>query len=371
MGGGITNLRRNAFTLIELLAIIVILAIIAVITVPIILNIIENSRKGAATDSAYGYKDSINKYYVSELSSNKKLMLNGTYEVKANGVLNGNFGVGENAEDRTIPIDGTKPTSGKLRYSNNVLNGGCLVIGDYKITFKSDGSVDQTEKGDCDDYEFPSENSGSSSNEQGNGGQSSSVPTIASCPGCKFIFPTSQYYCIMGSDYDSEGGDYDLDSDMPPAADLTNDYRNLQKDVDIWIAGDNTKYYDESECYYANNETACEAGTTSVQRPYFLGLIESTSDSTKIGRAFACGIENDTPFCLEGYDPSKHSDDDNVGILNTIFPECGASASISNAHCDGSSVIASADRGGYVDVYDDFGTCTVGYYGDVWCTDFH
>ena len=48
--------KKNAFTLIELLAIIVILAIIAVITVPIILNIIENSRKGAAKDSAYGYK---------------------------------------------------------------------------------------------------------------------------------------------------------------------------------------------------------------------------------------------------------------------------------------------------------------------------
>ena len=48
--------KKNAFTLIELLAIIVILAIIALITVPIILNIIENSRKGAAQDSAYGYK---------------------------------------------------------------------------------------------------------------------------------------------------------------------------------------------------------------------------------------------------------------------------------------------------------------------------
>ena len=109
---GITRLRNNAFTLIELLAIIIILAIIAVITVPIILNIIENSRKGTATDSAYGYKDSVNKYYVQELSNNNKLKLNGTYEVKANGVLTGNFGVTENAEDRTIPIDGTKPSSG-------------------------------------------------------------------------------------------------------------------------------------------------------------------------------------------------------------------------------------------------------------------
>ena len=49
-GGVILDRKSKAFTLIELLAIIVILAIIAVITVPIILNIIENSRKGAATE---------------------------------------------------------------------------------------------------------------------------------------------------------------------------------------------------------------------------------------------------------------------------------------------------------------------------------
>ena len=53
--------RKNAFTLIELLAIIVILAVIAVITVPIILNIIENSKKGAIADSAYGYKSAVDK----------------------------------------------------------------------------------------------------------------------------------------------------------------------------------------------------------------------------------------------------------------------------------------------------------------------
>ena len=39
--------RKNGFTLIELLAVIVILGIIALISVPIIMNIIEESRKGA------------------------------------------------------------------------------------------------------------------------------------------------------------------------------------------------------------------------------------------------------------------------------------------------------------------------------------
>ncbi len=131
--------KKNGFTLIELLAIIVILAIIAVITVPIILNIIENSRRGAATDSAYGYKDAVNKWYVSKLQEDSNYRLNGNYNV-SDGKLN-------NIE---IPLSGDKPTGGNLHYTNNVLDGGCLTIGDYKVTFDSKGSVSSTEKGSCD-----------------------------------------------------------------------------------------------------------------------------------------------------------------------------------------------------------------------------
>ena len=54
--------KNKGFTLIELLAIIVILAIIAVITVPIVLDIIEKSRKGAAFDSVYGITDTAKLY---------------------------------------------------------------------------------------------------------------------------------------------------------------------------------------------------------------------------------------------------------------------------------------------------------------------
>ena len=74
--------NKNAFTLIELLAIIVILAIIAVITVPIILNVIENSKKGASIDSAYGYKDAVQKYYLSKTVTNPNQELpTGTYNI--------------------------------------------------------------------------------------------------------------------------------------------------------------------------------------------------------------------------------------------------------------------------------------------------
>ena len=138
--------KKNAFTLIELLAIIVILAIIAVITVPIILNIIENSRKGAAQDSAYGFKDAVNKYYVTELSSNRQFQLEGEYTV-ADGKLKGNNISDTNGVE--IPTSGAKPSNGYLNYSNNTLTGGCLVFGDYEVIFDSNGSVSNTQKGIC------------------------------------------------------------------------------------------------------------------------------------------------------------------------------------------------------------------------------
>ena len=137
--------KKNAFTLIELLAIIVILAIIAVITVPIILNVIENSRKGAAGDSAYGFKDAIEKYYVSKLGEN--LQLNGLYSVRE-GYLDGN-----DFENTLIPTSGTIPTDGMLVYSNNRLIKGCLEINGYAISI-NDGKITKTEKGQCQYFKY-------------------------------------------------------------------------------------------------------------------------------------------------------------------------------------------------------------------------
>ena len=138
--------RKKGFTLIELLAIIVILAIIAVITVPIILNVIENSKKGAAQDSAYGYKASVMDYYATLLAQDNNLRLNGQYTV-SNGTLTGDFG--GTTESKNIPISGTKPTSGALAYTNSVLTGGCLVIDEYAVVFGTDGTITNTVKGKC------------------------------------------------------------------------------------------------------------------------------------------------------------------------------------------------------------------------------
>ena len=133
-----TKLKKLGFTLIELLAIIVILAIIAVITVPIILNVIDNAKKGTAKDSAYGYKDAISKYYVSGMLEEEKINLNSTYNV-----VDGKLG------EYDIPFSGTKPTSGYLTFENNILTTGCLTIDGYKVTF-TNGEVENVIEGECE-----------------------------------------------------------------------------------------------------------------------------------------------------------------------------------------------------------------------------
>lgn len=52
-------LKTNAFTLIELLAVIIILAIISLISTPVILNVIESSREEARKRSVAGYADAV------------------------------------------------------------------------------------------------------------------------------------------------------------------------------------------------------------------------------------------------------------------------------------------------------------------------
>ena len=297
---GILN-TKNAFTLIELLAIIVILAIIAVITVPIILNIIENSRKGAATDSAHGYKDAVNKWYVQELSkpNNENFNLKSQYTVSDGKLIDPTI---NNDEGILMPFSGDKPSLGELHYTNNTLQGGCLVFGDYQVIFDG-GSVSSTAKGDCSEYDYVDPN----------------VPTIPSCPGCKFIYATSSQLPSYGM--------------MPESA--TDDYRTL-------------------------------IGTEG--HTFFLGFIESTTISGKIGRFFACGVENGTPFCLEGYDTSKWSDNTNLTILSDIFENCTYTNTL--AYCTGETVSAGASYDGYVVTYVGSDNCAVQKNGNKGCTTY-
>ena len=64
-------MKKKGFTLIELLAVIVILAIIALIATPIVLNIIEKSRKEAFQNTAYGIINAAELHYTEGILDNK------------------------------------------------------------------------------------------------------------------------------------------------------------------------------------------------------------------------------------------------------------------------------------------------------------
>jgi len=129
---------KKGFTLIELLAIIVILAIIAVITVPIILNIIDNSKKGTALDSAYGYKNAIQNFYAAKLIENSNYVIpNDTYTV-------------ETLKELGISVEGNEPEGDSwISIKKNKIMKGCLQFKDYKISI-SDGEFENVEKGQCE-----------------------------------------------------------------------------------------------------------------------------------------------------------------------------------------------------------------------------
>ena len=151
-------MNKKGFTLIELLAIIVILAIIAVITVPLILGIIDNAKEKAVIDSAYGYKDAVNKMYTTKLLNNKD------YKMEDRAYTISEF----NTEG--LSISGKEPDSNSwIQIENNNVKAGCLQFDEYKVNINN-GIIGITEKGQCPEL------------------------VISSCPGCVFAFTTTNWY---------------------------------------------------------------------------------------------------------------------------------------------------------------------------------
>lgn len=129
--------KKNAFTLIELLAIIVILAIIAVITVPIILNIIENSRKGASIDSAYGYKDSVQQYYLSKSVGDSTSNVLATQQTKTVSEL----------EADGLTVNGQKPSDGWVKINKGQVVDYSLKFGEYVVNYDESTKTPISTKG--------------------------------------------------------------------------------------------------------------------------------------------------------------------------------------------------------------------------------
>ena len=121
-------MKEKGFTLIELLAVIVILAVIALIATPIILNVIEKAKKGAAESSALGYVDAVEKTIaINAIDSNKTPIVDDSYttdDLKTYGVTVKGEGPEDNSNSWVLIEKGRVKD-----YS--------LKIGDYIVNYDS------------------------------------------------------------------------------------------------------------------------------------------------------------------------------------------------------------------------------------------
>ena len=133
-------MKKNGFTLLELLAILIILSLIAIITIPVVFNMIDSSKKGTVKDSAYGYISSIQKmYYSNQLDDS-------FFEFEDRG-----YTVSE-LKSLGISFDGQEPIGDSwVLFSNNDVVKACLQFDDYRVDIEGD-EVTNVFKGECEEY---------------------------------------------------------------------------------------------------------------------------------------------------------------------------------------------------------------------------
>ena len=140
--------RRRGFTLIELLAVIVILAIIALIATPLVLKYIEYSKEKSAKLSANTYAETVEKEYVSKLTSNEKIP-NGTYNIEQLD----NYGVKVKGDKPEGTDDYVVLNNGNVTEYKLTINGYIIKYKDGNTTVESDGDSDSnSNKIDALDY---------------------------------------------------------------------------------------------------------------------------------------------------------------------------------------------------------------------------
>ena len=142
--------RKNAFTLIELLAVIVVLAIIALIATPIVMNTIKKSQKGAAERSADSYIKQV-ETAVAEERLSKNEVLEGEYQITSDGNLCRDKSASCSDDNKIkIEMSGTKPTSGKIKITNGSVDqtSSSMTVGSYEVAYNpTTKKYEATEKG--------------------------------------------------------------------------------------------------------------------------------------------------------------------------------------------------------------------------------
>lgn len=124
-------MKRNTkgFTLIELLAVIVVLAIIALIATPIVLNLINQAREGAAESSSTAYIKAVeNSVLVSMLDDNSFALTDKcTVSEKTVTCPSKTF---------NVDVDGTVPKAGTITFvDGGITEAEFTNISGYKVSY--------------------------------------------------------------------------------------------------------------------------------------------------------------------------------------------------------------------------------------------
>ena len=141
-------MNKKGFTLIELLAVIVILAIILLIVMPIVLNVINDARKGAFQASAYGLMKTAENKCLSDLVQNydgtaeiifdEGSIITGELDFSGKGPQTGRISVNSQCEIALAIHDGTwgcASAGTKLKhasYDGNNSSGFSAIRGGYR-----------------------------------------------------------------------------------------------------------------------------------------------------------------------------------------------------------------------------------------------
>ena len=131
------KMNKKGFTLIELLAVIVILAVIALIAVPRIIELLNNARKSAAEDSAYGILEAAESYMATYMLDN-----HGDFPGTITFTCSKENGCKSTEPEATLTFKGTKPTAGTIE----VTASGGAKIGDTALTINGFSCTQSDEK---------------------------------------------------------------------------------------------------------------------------------------------------------------------------------------------------------------------------------
>ena len=113
---------KKGFTLIELLAVIVVLALISVIIIPVVNNLLDNSRKKAAELSATNYIDAVKGQIALSTVSPSIVFSDGEYDVSS---LKDDYGV----------LVDNYPTSGSVNIIDNTITNAEICINKYYVSY--------------------------------------------------------------------------------------------------------------------------------------------------------------------------------------------------------------------------------------------